>query len=50
MQEQPLRKFWELFCPLKVRAQSGMFFQTVGCTLNATDSFRKYKVMGHVTP
>ena len=32
--EQPLRKLWELFQPLEVKAQLYKFFETEGCTLN----------------
>lgn len=28
-----LRKFWEPFCPLEVKAESSEFFETEGCTL-----------------
>ena len=30
IQEQPLRKLQELFCPLKVKAQLYKFFETEG--------------------
>ena len=33
-QEWPLRKLWELFCPLKIKAQLNKFLGTEGYTLN----------------
>lgn len=35
--EQPLRKLWELFCSLKVKAQLHRFFERGGCILNDVD-------------
>ena len=33
-QEEQLRKFWELLCPLEVKEQFCKFFETEGCTPN----------------
>ena len=52
-QEQPLRKLWELFHPLEVKAQLYKFFETEGCPLNDvlltvhTIQICKYKVVDH---
>ena len=52
-QEWPLRKLWELFCPLEVKAQLSKFFGTEGYTLNDillivyTILICKCTVMGH---
>lgn len=33
-QKEQLRRLWELFCPLEVKAQLYEFFETEGCTSN----------------
>ena len=54
--QQHLRKLWELFRPLEVKAQLYKFFEKEGCTLNDvlltvyTIQICKYKVVGHHDP
>lgn len=56
IQEEPLRKVWELFHPLEVKAQLSEFLETEGGTLDDmwltvyTAQICKYKVMGHCGP